>query len=354
MRSADGYRAYLDGCSLPKEDREIIAAFIEQRNAVKPTATRTKGKQAYECTWIAENLAGAALSSCTVHDLLKAAGAASSGEYTKNSRQTKIMTLKVLARYIHRFHHEIPNLDLLTQDVKAGTAESDTKDLITVDEWHQLINTPMPARDKAMVAMLYDGYHRPKEILILKWSDLQVLKDGSIQYVIRFKTGIPRTIAQKEWTTKILKAWAKESGAKIGESPGPVFPSSLTGDHYHTIEPLVNLCERLREKTGIKHLIPSVFRNSALKHDADEGMPVSYMCLRAWGVTYNKMINIYMKPDSGKIQADQHRKSGKQESPIIDEEENDRLSKLERKIKDMERSQRLAQKYMEEHLEKTN
>lgn len=194
MRSDEGHRVYLDGCGLPKEDREIIAGFIEQRNAVKPTATRTKGKQAYECVWIAQNLSGAALSSCTVHDLLKAAGAASSGNYTKNSRQTKIMILKVLARYIHRFHHEIPNLDLLTQDVKAGTAESDTKDLITVDEWHRLINTPMPARDKAMVAMLYDGYHRPMEILILKWSDLKIQKDGSIQYVIKFKTGIPRTI----------------------------------------------------------------------------------------------------------------------------------------------------------------
>lgn len=352
MRSADGYRSYLDGCGLLKDDREIIAGFIEQRNAVKPTATRTKGKQAYEAVWIAQNLGGSSLSSCTVHDLLKAAGAASGGTYTKNSRQTKIMTLKVIARYIHRFHHEIPNLDLLTQDVKAGAAEADTKELITVDEWHRLINTPMPARDKAMIAMLYDGYHRPKEILILKWSDMQVRKDGTIQYLITFKTEIPRTIVQKEWTTRILKAWARESGSKIGESPGPVFPSSLTGDHYHTIEPLVNLCERLQEKTGIRHLIPSVLRNSAMKHDADEGLPVSYICLRAWGVTYNKMINIYMKPDSGRIQADQHRKTGILVSPVLEDDEESRIAKMEKEIQDMKRSQRLAEKYMREHMGK--
>ena len=352
MRSADGYRSYLETCSLPKEDREIIAGYIEQRNAIKPTSIRTKGKQAYEAAWIAANLGGAALSSCTVHDLLKAAGAASSGEYTKNSRQTKIMTLKVLARYIHRFHHEIQNLDLLTLDVKAGSAECDTKDLITVDEWHRLINTPMPARDKAMIALLYDGYHRPKEILLLRWSDMQVRKDGAIQYVITFKTEIPRTIVQKNWTTRILKAWARESGGIIGESPGPVFPSTLTGDFYQTIEPVVLLCERLREKTGINHLIPSVLRNSAMKHDADQGMPVSYICLRAWGVTYNRMINIYMKPDSGRIQADQHRRGGPEISPVIDDEEEDRLKKMERKIADMERAQKLAEQYIREHLGK--
>lgn len=206
-----------------------------------------------------------------------------------------------------------------------------------------------PARDKAMIAMLYDGYHRPKEILILRWSELHVRKDGSVQYVITFKTEIPRTIVQKPWTTRILKAWARECGAKIGESPGPVFPSSRTGDFYQTIEPLVDLFESLRERTGINHLIPSVLRNSAMKHDADAGLPVSYICLRGWGVTYNRMINIYMKPDSGKIQADQHRATrAARASPVDEDEEESRLSQLEKEIADMKASQKLSEKFIRE------
>ena len=68
--------------------------------------------------------------------------------------------------------------------------------------------------------------------------------------------------------------------------------------------------DRLRKETGIKTLKPSVLRNSALTHDVESGLPVSYVCLRAWGEPYNELINLYTKPDSGKIQRDQHEKTG--------------------------------------------
>ena len=67
-----------------------------------------------------------------------------------------------------------------------------------------------------------------------------------------------------------------------------------------------------------------------MKHDADNGMPVSYICLRAWGVTYNKMINIYMKPDSAKIQGDQHRERGIAEVvPMLDEDSSKLTKEIE-------------------------
>lgn len=339
MKDPDPHTKYLNNRSdISDEEREIITGFIDQRNAIKQTSRRTKGKQAYEAAWITEALhdIGASLDTCTVKDLLKVASKAGSGTFTKNSRQTKIMTLKVLAHHIHRFHHTIENMDLLTHDVKAGAAESNTKLTLSVSEWAILINTPMSAREKAMVAMLYDGYHRPKEILILKWSDLRFNTDGAVEYEITFKTEITRTIVQKPWTTRLLKAWARECGAKIGETDGPIFPGP-DGGYYQTITVLADIFNDLKEKTGMPHLMPSLLRNTAMKHDADAGMSVSYICLRAWGVTYNKMINIYMKPDSAKIQGDQHRERGVSDvMPVIaDVDELDlieRIARLERRL----------------------
>ncbi|MFZ2074935.1 MAG: hypothetical protein WAU64_10735, partial [Methanoregula sp.] len=115
MRVTGGHITYLNAARISKAEREILLEFIEQRNTVKPTSERTKGKQAYEGFWVCKTLHdhSSALNTCTVKDLLKVAGEASSGKFTKNSRQTKIVAIKVMAKYVHRFHHKIQNLDLL-------------------------------------------------------------------------------------------------------------------------------------------------------------------------------------------------------------------------------------------------
>ena len=190
MRVTGGHITYLNAARISKAEREILLEFIEQRNTVKPTSERTKGKQAYEGFWVCKTLHdhSSALNTCTVKDLLKVAGEASSGKFTKNSRQTKIVAIKVMAKYVHRFHHKIQNLDLLMDDVKAGSVARNRKEALSLDEWDRLINLPMSARDRAMLAVMYDGYHRPKEVLILRWCDLHTNDRGDIEYEITFKT----------------------------------------------------------------------------------------------------------------------------------------------------------------------
>ena len=88
MRVTGGHITYLNAARISKAEREILLEFIEQRNTVKPTSERTKGKQAYEGFWVCKTLHdhSSALNTCTVKDLLKVAGEASSGKFTKNSR----------------------------------------------------------------------------------------------------------------------------------------------------------------------------------------------------------------------------------------------------------------------------
>ncbi len=309
MRSSDGHLSYLAAQDLTKAEREILTGFIDQRNAIKPTGTRTKGKQAYEGARISRVLHenGADLHSCTVHDLLKVAGEASSGKFTRNTRQTKIVTLKALANYIHRFHHQIPNLDLLTGDVKAGSVEKNTKVTITREEWGRLRALPMSAKSRAELYMMYYGYHRPGELTELSWSDLEET-DGGYEYTIKFKTEKSRTVVMRAAAVEVLEKWRMECGA-LPTDETPIFPAP-DGKPYHTITHLAKLFNRLKKQTGIKNLMPSILRNSAMQHDLEAGYPVSYVCLVAWGEPYNELINLYTKPDSAKIQRDQHAKAG--------------------------------------------
>lgn len=290
-------------------ERDILIEFIDHRNAVRPTGKATQKKQAFQGVWICGVLheRGTSLDACTGRDLLTVASKASSGDYTQNTRQTKIATLKGVARYIDRFHRPIPDLGLLG-DVKTGCVDKRRKQTITVQQWETILNARMSAKERAMIAMLYDGYHRPGEILLLQWSDLRVNQSGHIEYEITFKTQKPRTIVQKGTTTAVLEMWRQECGANYGDDT-PMFPDR-DGRPYQSTTVLRDLFGRLRKQTGIASLSPGSLRNIAITHDVEAGLPTSYICLRAWGEPYNPMINIYARPDSGRMQEELHGKNG--------------------------------------------
>lgn len=288
---------------ISKSEGEIISGFIGRRKSTKNTSHATQKKHVYNAIGICRILHAnnATLDKCTGDDLFKVVQEISNTN-TQNSRQTKITILKSLAKYIDQWHHEIPDLIRQLDDVKAGSAERNTKEILTYEEWEKVLNTPMSAKDRAIIAMMYDGYHRPMEILTLKWSDLKVTKKG-IEYRIKFKTNKKRTVLQKKETTAILELWRQELGAEYGTDPRPVFPDK-DGMPYKTITPIKVLFQELREKTGIKKLVPSMIRNTAITHDVESELPLSYICLRAWGDTYNDLINIYADPNSSRLQAD--------------------------------------------------
>ena len=332
MRSPGSHITYLQNQDITAAERDILTGFIEYRNTVNPISTRTKGKLAYEGVWIVHTVSRQ-LDSCTVHDLLMAAQKAAG--FTKNTRQTKITVLKALAQYIDRFHHKIADIDLLMHDVKAGSASKNRKEALTLEQWDTLINLPMSARDRALLAIMYDGYHRPMEVLILKWSDLQINARGDIVYDILFKTDKGRCIVQKPGTTEILEAWRRECGANLTDETY-IFPAP-DGSAYRTITVLAKMFRRLKVKTGIKDLKPSTLRTSAITHDVDAGLPISYICLRAWGEPFNDLVNLYTRPDSAKIQRDQHDKTGLKPALILGTSgkfttRDDRLAETERRL----------------------
>ena len=290
-------------------EREIVLGFIDHRNTVRPTSRATQKRQTFQSVWICRELhkRRVTLETCGARDLLAVASRASCGDYTQNTRKTKVGAIKSIVKYINRFHRPITDLDLLA-DVQAGGIDKGRKVTLSLDEWDRVLNAPMSAKERATIAMMYDGYHRPREVLLLKWSDLHVNRNGHVEYEILFKTAKTRVIVQKGTTTAILEMWRQECGANYGD-PTPIFPDR-NGQMYKSTVYIRDLFDRLRRRLGLPGLVPSALRNTAITHDVEAGLPTSYICLRAWGEPYNDMINVYARPDSGRMQDEQHGKNG--------------------------------------------
>jgi Site-specific recombinase XerD len=294
--------------TLTDEECEILRRYIEWRNTVKPTSAGTRIKQASEGIYLCKILheLDSSLDTCHGKDLFDVATIVSD-TCTKNTRQTKITFLKTMMNYLNKHHHKIDDPDIL-DDIKAGSYDKNTKEHLTREEWEAVLNIPMSAKERAMIALLYDGYHRPGELLILKWSNLTINEHKEIEYIITYKTEKSRLIVQKTQTTAILDLWRSECGANIGDNQY-IFTDDR-GNQYETTTVLRDLFDDLKEKTNIAKLKPSILRHTGITHDVEQGLPLSYICLRAWGESYNPMINIYTKPDSGKLQTEQHAKNG--------------------------------------------
>ena len=293
----------------------IIEAWIESR-AANGTTERTQAKHRHISYKIVDALhqGGKTLDKAEGKDFSKAA-AAISKTVTQNSRQTIISQLKSMVKFIQK-DRVVKDADNIIVDVKAGSPSKQNKNILSIDEMAVILNAPMSAKERAYLAMLYDGYHRPYEPYTLKWHDLKINSSGAIEYTITFKTGVERTIVQKPDTTSILELWRRESGHSYKDD-AYIFPDNH-GRQYTTLMQSTRLMARLEKLAGLHDLKPSSIRNTAITHDVQAGLPLTYICMRAWGEPYNDMINIYVKANSGQMQTDQHTKNGQTPTPIIE------------------------------------
>jgi integrase len=299
------------------EERLILDGWIESRAAANKTSVRTQAKQrhiAYKIISILHDKK-TSLDRAQGKDFAKVA-AALGNEVTQNSRQTIISQLKSMVRFIQE-SRTVEDAPSILEKVKGGSPSKQNKGVLSLDEWERLLNAPMSSKERAYLAVLYDGYHRPGEPYTLKWSDLKVNPSGAIEYKINFKTGIERTIVQKPETTGILEMWRKESGHSYGDS-ALVFPDN-SGNQYKSLMQAIKLCRRLQEHLELTELKPSSIRNTSISHDVQARLPLVYICLRAWGMPYNDMINIYAKANSAQMQVDQHAQSNGHTPPVVEE-----------------------------------
>lgn len=298
------------------KERAILDGWVVSRKTDGLVSQRTENKQrhlAYKIIGILHE-GKSSLDKAQGEDFEKVA-AAISQTMTQNSRQSFITQLKSMVKYIQK-ERVIQDVDRIL-DVKAGSPSKKNKGVLSHEQWENILNATMSSKERAYLAMLYDGYHRPYEPYTLKWSDLQINEAGAIEYKITFKTQTERIIVQKPETTAILEMWKKESGHNYGDD-AYIFPDNH-GGQYSTLMQAIKLFRRLQKHAHLKELKPSSIRNTAITHDVNARLPLQYISMRAWGEPYNDMINIYVKAQSAQMQVDQHALNGHAAVKVADE-----------------------------------
>jgi len=279
------------------EELVILEGFITANKS--EASERTKAKVRHFVYKLVSTLhdirGGVTLDTATYDDLAAIVPALKNADgetITKNSRQSFVTTLKALAGYMTEGRGmEIAGSKYAFDKIKGGAPSRDNKEIITPEEFKKVMACRMNTKERAMVALMWDGCLRPGEPLVLCWSDFKVSGDG-LSYRIMFKTEKTREILMSADAKAIIEQWRMACGANYGDK-FPVFPDR-SGNRYDTIEPVVKLFRRLRDETGFEQMTPGCIRNSAITRDCDLEYSVSHICKRCWGEPYNEMINIYV------------------------------------------------------------
>lgn len=301
-----------------EQERAFVESYIEHCLSKEQASERTQAKKrqyAYTLIVVLHDMKKD-LFTATYEDFSKIPGKLKNPQgkpLSQNSRQSYVSQLKAMVIYMEKTRTIDGEKSLLT-DINAGSPSKQNKEVLEPEEWLKVLNAPMSAKERAYIAILYDGYHRPTEPLTLKWSDLKINENGAVQYDITFKTTFKRTIVQKPDCTALLEAWRRECGHNYGDDAF-IFPS-IGGAKYTSRGFSADLFEKIEKATGIE-IVPSCIRNTSISHDVQNEMPLQYICLRAWGEPYNEMINIYTKANSAKLQTNaQATANGRQATKI--------------------------------------
>ncbi len=170
-------------------------------------------------------------------------------------------------------------------------------DMLTDKEFQAVIDACISSRDRAIVATLYDGSLRPGEIIGFTWGDL--IRDD---FGIRMSFITPKTKRERHvrftYAVPFLNAWELDYPIELKPS-SPLFLQTVK--HSHHYEPLTSgglaaFIRRLRERSGIEKLTPSIFRPSKITADVASGTDLQYIMMKNWGSLKTPMIDIYAKP----------------------------------------------------------
>jgi len=170
-------------------------------------------------------------------------------------------------------------------------------DMLTDVEFQAVMDACTSSRDRAIVATLYDGSLRPGEIIGFTWGDL--IRDD---YGIRMSFITPKTKRERHirftYAVPFLNAWELDYPIEMTPSSSLFLQTVMHSHQYEplTIGGLAMFIRRLKKRTGIKKLKPSIFRPSKITADVASGTDLQYIMLKNWGTLKTPMIDIYAKP----------------------------------------------------------
>ena len=249
----------------------------------------------------------------TTADIQKASGMIRHSGYSINYKRHLVLSLK---NFFLWYSKKNPNLDLNEmKEIVLPPAQWKTKkpeDMLTKEEVLQTLSACTNTRDKAIIAMLYDGSHRPIEVLDLKWNEINEDEDG-YYYLTSKKTGNRRRI-RMTFAIPFYETWKNDyPGVAAGENHVFVTLNRMNGRKEHkpmTKANLDRLILILKDRTGIQKLKSSIFRPSKITHDVVDGYELPYIMLKNWGNLKTNMIDVYTNVSDDYIDQEALRKAG--------------------------------------------
>jgi integrase len=223
-----------------------------------------------------------------------------SKKFKPNYKRQLVHTGKSYCLWASKTNKKIDVADI--ESIKLPEHQWKTKksdDMLTIDEIVTIIQTARTSRDKALIAMLYDGSNRPIELLRLVWRDI-VADEHGYYFITDAKTRKERHIRLTTQSIPYLDQWRAEH-----PDPNPdqyvfcTINATNKGIRPLTIDNVQRMIKLLRRNTGINKLKASIFRPSKITHDVASGVELPYIMKKNWGSLRTKMIDVYTNLDSG-------------------------------------------------------
>lgn len=286
---------------LSDEDTAVISAFVEEKGGTPKWRTANRS--------LVENavgMAGKPISRITRQDVYKTRNLIMDSTLKQNYKRRMVYALREFSIWRQILtkddlpkrggNFNLPGLILKTKS---------KRDMLTPENVQTAIDACTNARDRCLIALLWDGSNRPSELLRLNWGDL-VADEYGYHFETAGKTMKPRRI---RLTTSLpyLEAWRQVyPGKPSGDSPVFVTIRAIGGVYRRwDITAVQAMFKEMRGKTGIKNLKPYTLRPSRITHDVRNHLDSAYIMLKNWGSMDTSMMEVYSHVDEDEEYLDQ-------------------------------------------------
>jgi integrase/recombinase XerD len=162
--------------------------------------------------------------------------------------------------------------------------------LLSEEDVRNMIDTCTNSRDRAIIAMMYEGGFRIGEIASLRWHQLK-FNDWNVAVNVDNKTRKPRYVPLV-MARPYLATWKND------------YPRTLTDDGYVFLtlgqneqlqyRGFAKQLEKIAKRAGIvKHVTPHIFLHSRITHLIQQGFSESKIKLMMWGDINSDMFKAY-------------------------------------------------------------
>lgn len=276
---------------LRKQDQKIISDYMSERVSLKPSTAKVL------CTYLVmfSRELPESFSNIDTKMVLQYISQ-SNTKLKQNTRRRYYPIIKTFLTWLIREKvNKKLNMDKISPNLKAPALDLDGRKpsmMLTGDDIKKLIETAHTSRDRALIAMQFEGALRPIEIVSATWADLNFDKYGA-QFTTSKKTGKSRYI-RLIMSAPYLLEWKNDH-----PKPEPDMPVFVSLKSAKFITPLTQsglktlIHAIAKEALPNKQVFPYLMRHSRITSLMADEVSSQIVSMQAWGTPNSRMLSTY-------------------------------------------------------------